>query len=127
MDDIVLIFQRKKIIDFVSDIVSMYLAELGKEGKLIELQLKEGMNFVNREISLMMKDYEECLNFDAILEDLEKLQYDDVLDKEVLFKIFLNRKKNDEQLVPKGYRTLRNIPILSEDNILQIVTDDILF
>lgn len=123
MDDIVLIFQRKKIIDFVSDIVSMYLAELGKEGKLIDLQLKEGMNFINREINLMVKDYGEYLDFDVILEDLEKLQYDDVLDKEILFKIFLNRKKNDEQLVPKGYRTLRNIPILSEENISQIVAE----
>lgn len=122
LEDIVLLFQRKKIIDFVADILSMFLAELGKEGKLIQLQLKESVNFSDRETNLMIKDYEDYFDFSKILSELDELQYDDVLDKENLFKIFLNNKKNENSLIPKGFRILRNIPVLSIEDIDLIVS-----
>ncbi|MBU0930155.1 MAG: DNA integrity scanning diadenylate cyclase DisA [Nanoarchaeota archaeon] len=123
IEDIIMIFQRKKIIEFVAEILSTYLLELGKEGRLVELQLKEGMHFINSEISLMIKDYSEYFDFDSILKELEKLEYDETLEKENLFKIFMKFRKNDAPVVPRGYRILKNIPILSNDNIDLIVSE----
>lgn len=123
LEDIVSIFQRRKIVDLVSEILIMYLAELGKEGKLIELQLKESMNFINRETDLMIRDYSNYFDFDAILYELEKLQYDEVINKENVFSIFLSHRKKESELIPRGYRILRNIPILNEDNINIIVSE----
>ena len=71
----------------------------------------------------MIQDYNEYFNFDAIQKDLEKLQYDEVIEKENLFKIFLSKRKNEEPLIPKGSRILKNIPILSEENISQLVSE----
>ncbi|MDD5651043.1 MAG: DNA integrity scanning diadenylate cyclase DisA [Candidatus Nanoarchaeia archaeon] len=123
LEDLVLIFQRKKIIDLVAEILSVFLAELGKEGKLIELQLKETMNFVNKETDLMVKDYSNHFKFENILEELERLQYDDVINQETIYTIFLNNRKKEMPLVPRGFRILRNIPLLTEENINLVVSE----
>jgi len=121
LEDVSLIFQRKNIINSIAKMLSLYLSELGKEGELIDLQLKEIIHSINREIDLIIKDYEQYFNFDLILKEIENLDYEAVLNKENLFKIFLSHRKKEDALVPKGYRILRNIPILNEENINALI------
>ena len=122
LDDIVSLFQRKKILDYISEILSIYLTELGKEGDLIELQLKEITNFINKEIDLIALDYKDYFDFNLINKELESLNYDEIIDKENLFRIFLSYKIKEDNLTPKGYRILKNIPILTDENIISLTS-----
>ncbi len=123
LDDLLVIFQRKNIIDNIAKTLSIYLSELGKEGEFIDVQLKEITSSVEREIELIIKDYSEHFNFEGIIRELNTLDYESLLEKERLFKIFSNYKKKEGALVPKGYRILRNIPILTEENIMALINE----
>ncbi len=122
LEDLIYIFQRKKIMDSVVNILSIYTTELGEESDLIDLQLREIINYMSREIEYITNDYKNYFNFDKIENDLNLLKYDELLKEDNLFKIFLANKKSDHPLIPKGYRILRNIPILTEDNINALVS-----
>ncbi|MDD5133359.1 MAG: DNA integrity scanning diadenylate cyclase DisA [Candidatus Nanoarchaeia archaeon] len=117
LEDLASIFQREKIMDSVADIISVYLSELGDEGELTELQLKEIITYVHAELAAIMADYHDYFNFDKIIEELKDLKRDEIVVKENIFKIFLDNRKKEDTLIPKGYRILKNIPILTEENI----------
>ncbi|MEM1535461.1 MAG: DNA integrity scanning diadenylate cyclase DisA [Candidatus Pacearchaeota archaeon] len=121
LEDIALIFQRKKIIDTIIKTINTYLAELGTEGQLIEMQLKEIVGFIEREIELIIKDYSDYFNFDSIQKAIDELSYDEILNKETFFVLFLANKRREGPFIPKGYRVLKGISILTEDNINSLV------
>lgn len=118
--DLVKIFQRKKIIDYISDILSLYLTELGIEGRTIEFQFEEIKNFIDEEIEAIKKDYHNQINFKAIEEQINKASYTDIISQEFLIKIFEANKITDN-LIPLGYRLLKKIYILNENEREEIV------
>ncbi|MEM4337068.1 MAG: hypothetical protein QXG86_03620, partial [Candidatus Woesearchaeota archaeon] len=123
IDDLILIFQRKKIIDLISDRSLVYLAELGQEGEIVEVQFAEITNFVNEEISLIKKDYEDYFDFDSIEESLSKMRYDEILNKKNILNVFSKKMKKRGEIIPKGYRILRNVTILSDEDINLIISN----
>ena len=123
LEDIMLLFQRKKIIDLIAETLSVYLAELGKEGEIVGLQFAEIINFVSTEIELVKKDYAEHFDFEAIEMELLMMRYDEILNKKNVLRVFTKKMKNESMLVPKGHRILRNIPILSDEDIAQLTSN----
>lgn len=123
IDDLILIFQRKKIIDLISDRSLVYLAELGQEGEIVEVQFAEITNFVNEEISLIKKDYEDYFDFGSIEESLSKMRYDEILNKKNILNVFSKKMKKRGEIIPKGYRILRNVTILSDEDINLIISN----
>lgn len=120
--DLILIFQRKRIIEEIRKSLDYYICELGKEARLFEIQLKEIMEYINSQINYIAKDYSEYFNFKDIIEKISKLSYSKVLNAATLFKIFKSKKINEtENLIPKGYRLLKNIHSLTEEDINNIV------
>jgi len=120
--DIAEIFQRKKIIDYISSILELYIAELGTEAKIMEFQFEEIKNFVDREIEYIKIDYKDKINFEKIEEELEKLEYHQLINKEEIYKIFENYKKPDT-LVPLGYRILSSLQVLNEEDIKNLINN----
>lgn len=118
--DIAKIFQRKKIIDYISDILLLYLAELGTEGRTIEFQFEEIKNFINEEIDAIKKDYHNQINFKAIEEQLAKADYSEIISPQFLIKIFEVNKIADN-LTPLGYRLLKKVYILNENEREEII------
>ncbi len=118
--DIAEIFQRKKIIDYIASTLKIYLAELGSEGRVIDFQFKEIETFVEKEIEYIKMDYKDEINFEKIEGELEKIEYDRLLDKEEVYKIFENYKKTDI-LTPLGYRILSSIPVLEEEDVRNLI------
>jgi len=118
--DIAEIFQRKKIIDYISEILSFYLAELGNEGRIIEFQFEEIKNFIEKEIDAIKKDYEGQINFKVVEDALERMDYSQIISKQEVVKIFESNKLV-ESLMPKGYRLLKNIPLINEEEREEII------
>ncbi|MEM4318289.1 MAG: DNA integrity scanning diadenylate cyclase DisA [Candidatus Pacearchaeota archaeon] len=121
LEDIALIFQRKRIIDTIIKRILIHIAELGNEGELIEMQLKEISNFVEGEIELIMKDYQDFFDFGSILKAIDNFNHNEILNKNAFLNVFLSNKKSDGPFIPKGYRVLKSIPMLLDENIDSII------
>lgn len=100
---------KREILSFVN--------ELGDEGRLITMQLSELVANTEKEAILLLKDYVKDRKQDVteILQELTKLQTEELLDEQEIVKA-LGYGKNiniQEQAVsPRGYRILHRIPRL---------------
>jgi len=113
LSDVVLVVQRMEIIERIADIVRRYIVELGTEGTLVKMQLKELMKGVAEEEMLILKDYSKRdplltkVNFGEI--DLENL-----IDPTSLLKV-LNYTKIEDSISTKGVRILNKVSLAPEN------------
>ncbi len=113
--DVCLVLQRAEIIKRVADIIKGYLIELGKEGNIFNMRLKELLGMVSKEENLILRDYfvSNPLKF---LEVLEKLDFEFLLDPMNISKIIFG-EEHDRNISPKGIR------ILSKTNLIDRYVD----
>jgi diadenylate cyclase len=102
--------QKFEIIKRISEIVKRYLIELGKEGAIVSLRLKDLTKGLDKEEELLLKDYfgQNYLYAEKIL---EKMDFDFLLDPLNISRMIFE-ELHDKQVSPKGLR------ILSKTNIL---------
>jgi diadenylate cyclase len=108
--DVCGVIQKFEIIKKISDIVKRYLIELGKEGAIVSLRLKDLTKGLDKEEELLLKDYfgQNYLYAENIL---AKMDFDFLLDPLNISRMIFE-ELHDKQVSPKGLR------ILSKTNIL---------
>lgn len=109
--DICKILQRIEMIKKIESIINEYLVELGKDGAILKMRMREIMRGIEKEDDLIMKDYIpyplktkqffESLNFEEIL-NLENIS------------IALFHQPLDKETIPKGYRLLDKTSLAKE-------------
>jgi len=109
--DVCGVIQRFEIIKRISEIVKRYLIELGKEGAIVSMSLKDLTNGLDREEELLLKDYFGA-NYSYAEKVLEKMDFDFLLEPFNISRM-LFEELHDKQISPKGLR------ILSKTNILE--------
>ncbi|QKS69674.1 DNA integrity scanning protein DisA [Paenalkalicoccus suaedae] len=92
-----------------------YINELGDEGRLISMQLAELVMNTEKEAYLLIQDYmkKDDQSPDDILKKLKKLSNDELLDDQVIVKLFGYTKivnLAEHPIAPRGYRILNKIP-----------------
>jgi len=94
------------------------MIELGNEGAILKTRFKEVTSGVEKETNLTIKDYTKLnLKNSKIL--LESLSYDEILDKENIFKVLgYTEQKKAGQI--KGWRILSKT-LLHEEEIAKII------
>ena len=98
------VIQKGRIIQKVADEMKRYILEAGVEGALLKTRLKEITTGVERETTLVIKDYTR-LDVKRSKELLEDLSYDDILDAESILSVLAYESaKQAEQI--KGWRIL---------------------
>jgi diadenylate cyclase len=107
--DLCLILQKIEIIKKISKIVKRYLVELGKEGKVVEVRLKELLGDLESEESLILKDYFRE-NYLENLSVLNKMGFDELLDYFNISKSFFE-ELHDDFIHPRGLRILSKLDI----------------
>ena len=114
INDVSSVLQRLEIIKRISSIVKRYLAELGKEGMIVSMSLKEAVKNLDKEEKLIMKDY---FGSKAIFSSkvLEKMDFDFLLEMTNISRM-LFEELHDKSISPKGHR------ILSKTNLLEKYT-----
>jgi diadenylate cyclase len=105
------VIQRFEIIKRISEIVKRYLIELGREGAIVSMSLKDLTNGLEREEELLLKDYFGA-NSSYAEKVLEKMDFDFLLEPFNISRM-LFEELHDKQISPKGLR------ILSKTNILE--------
>lgn len=119
--DAVTILQRGELVARISEEIEQYLTELGTDGRLIRLQLRELMAGVEDERRLVVRDYfteDMTWDLERALETLSSLEIDDLLDaEEVVEALHLsdNAYDLDASIEPRGYRMLGRIPRLPNE------------
>ncbi|MFH1787318.1 MAG: DNA integrity scanning diadenylate cyclase DisA [archaeon] len=136
ISDICGILQRIEIINRISDTVKRYLVELGKEGFIISMRLKELTRNLNQERRMILEDY-----FDSRLSKvdliLSNMNFDVMLDTTNLLKELFG-EIHDKSISPSGLRILRKINLNGEnleilinnfeslDNIFSVKKEDLI-
>ena len=112
VNDVCNVIQRLEIIKRISGIVKRYLIELGKEGIIISMRLKELIGNLSKEEEIILKDYFDSRYIEAI-EMLEKTNFDLLLESGNLSR-FLFEELYDKHrpVIPRGFRLLGRTKLL---------------
>lgn len=128
--EVTTILQRFEMIFRIKQEVRNYVAELGVEGRLINLQLEELLQGLKDEKMNFIKDYYNIekgeLDVNQINQELDKLTDEELLEHEKLSFILGYGKTYstlDNKVSPKGYRILGKITRLNKRDIEKIITE----
>lgn len=112
IDDVSEILQRLETINRISNIVKRYLIELGKEGMIVSMRLKELTSTLDKKQILILKDYfkGEAANMKTIL---GRMTFDFLLEKDNISKVLFD-EVHDKPISSMGLRILRETNALEQ-------------
>ncbi len=125
--DVVSLLQRAELVARISEEIERYLVELGSDGRLVRLQLRELMAGVEDERRLVVWDYLQAdvsWDLEQAIDTLSGTDVDDLLDaEEVAHALHLAGQTDDldSSIQPRGFRMLNRIPHLQEGVAERIV------
>ena len=121
---------RSEMVIRMEEEVQKNIIELGTEGKLIEIQLRQLLNGVETEERKIIQDYivnskKTKTGIDKTVEAIRKLSKEEVLAGEKVAKLLgykVEQNILDESVIPRGYRILSKIPKMP-NNIIENIID----
>jgi diadenylate cyclase len=120
INDVVTTVQRAEISSRIEDIIRRYILELGIEGSLVKIQLKEMRKGIDTEEILMLKDYSLKDPFITKLA-LSELTLDQLIEPANIMAL-IGYQKQDDAAMSRGYRLL-NKTSLSKADIENIIKE----
>jgi diadenylate cyclase len=127
LQDVVNVLQRAEMMQRIADEIQVYLAELGVEGRLIELQMEELMAGVEREKRSVIRDYmveERGKSVEAVERSLARLENEELLQLTNVAQALGYSGAHDEldrPLASRGYRILERVPRLPTSVVEKLV------
>ncbi len=113
MSDVSNILQSLETIRRISESVKRYLVELGKEGNIVSMRLKELTRNLNMERELILKDYLGS-KYEKSNEMLGNMSFDFLLETSNISRMLFS-ELHDKEISPKGYRILGKTSLLDKD------------
>ena len=110
INDVCMVLQRIEIIKRISEVVKRYLIELGREGVILKMRLKELFGNIEKEEMLILKDYfgTESSNSLSILESMD---FDFLLEPMNISRMLFD-ELHDRSVSPRGIRILQKTNML---------------
>lgn len=127
LQDVVSVLQRAEMMQRIADEIRVYLAELGTEGRLIELQVEELMSGLEREKKNVIRDFrveERGKSVEAVERSLALLSDEELLQLTNVAQTLGFSGAHDEldrPLSSRGYRILERIPRLPASVVEKLV------
>ena len=126
--DVTKVMERSEMVMRMADEVRFQVSELGKDGRLLSLQLGEVMAGIPRQRMMLIQDYvvsREGRSPDDVIADLEALTADELMDDSTVTKT-LGYSRTPELankvVRPRGYRILSMLPRLPMPVIENIIS-----
>jgi len=107
------VIQKGKLIQRISTDLRKYSVELGKEGTLLRIRLKEIMIGVERETDIIIRDYAK-LDLDQTKLVLNALSYDEILDENIVCQILGYDNPNANDII-QGWHILTKTSLSESD------------
>ncbi|HWH32579.1 MAG TPA: DNA integrity scanning diadenylate cyclase DisA [Egibacteraceae bacterium] len=125
--DVVSVLQRAEMVRRIAEEIDAYIAELGTDGRLLQLQLDELLAGIEGERMLIVRDYmpDRRRKVESVLGDLHAIPQQDLLElARVADAVGLGtgEGKLDEPISPRGYRLLSRIPRLPDRMVDRLVS-----
>ncbi len=113
ISDVCKVLQRIEMIRRISEVVKKHLIELGKEGNIVSMRLKELTRNLNKEREMIFEDYFKSKYFrmDTILRNVG---FDSLVEISNLL-IILFEELHDKSISPKGIRILSKTNLPEKD------------
>ena len=127
LQNVLLAIQRAEMVMRIVEEIQSQIYELGDDGRLVKMQLEELIGGLEKEESLIIKDYmvRKKTEPDDILDELKELEYEEILKESSIAKLlgYEYFDNYDEVAVyPKGYRILSKVPRMPT-NIVENLVD----
>ena len=127
LQNVVLVIQRAEMVMRIVEEIQRQIYELGNDGRLVKMQLEELIGGLEKEESLIIKDYliKKRKTPEKILDELKDLEYEEILKESSIAKLlgYEYFDNYDEVAVyPKGYRILSKVPRMP-NNIVENLVD----
>ena len=125
--DVIRVMERNEMVVRIADEVRFQVSELGKDGRLVSLQLNELMVGVEKLQKHLAKDYfipRDDRGPDAVVRDLRNLSADELTDDATVARVLGYRSSAElmNKLVrPRGYRVLSMIPGIPSNVVDKVV------
>ncbi len=123
--DVLLVTQRLEMVRRMSAEIDEYVVELGVDGRLLDLQLREVVSGVGTDQILLLRDY--LLDADAyqntitVLDQAEDTALVDVLQLGQIMDLAGDLEGLDQPLSPRGYRLLGRVPRLPDAVVERLI------
>jgi diadenylate cyclase len=128
--DVIAVVQRAEMLRRLSEEITTLAIELGGEGRLVHLQLDELLEGVERELSLLLRDYGTGAQWaDGGRKALGPLTTEELVDAEEVASALRLRDSDgrirpmQSVVHPRGYRLLSRIPRLNDSVIEHVVAE----
>lgn len=124
--DVLVVLQRAGMVKRIADEIEAYVAELGVDGRLLQLQLDELMAGVERDRRLLVRDYipDRRRKLDKAMRELDALAPEELLELRRVGEALgyaIDTSGIDEPVAPRGYRMLSRVPRLPESIVDKLV------
>ncbi len=118
VSDVCSVLQRIEILMRTAKTIERYLIELGREGIIIKMRLRELLKNVEKEKKFILRDY--CAKENA----LNEFSFDDLLDADNIAHLLFS-KSAEEKIFAKGYRILNKMSLEKNeiDNLIKKIGD----
>ena len=120
MSDVCSVLQTLEMVRRISEIVKRYLIELGKEGTIVSMRLKELTKNLNREREKIFIDYFGP-KYSEMDELLESINFDFLLETSNILRVLFG-ELHDQPISPRGLRIMGKTNILEKD--IGIISDE---
>ena len=128
LDNVITAIQRAEMVREIEGEIRRQIYELGEDGRLISMQLEELIGGLEKEETLIVKDYlipgKKKLIAEKVMETLLNLQYEEFMKPQIIAKLlgYENFENYDEVAVyPKGYRILNKVPRMPSNIVENLV------
>lgn len=112
LSDVVMPLQRIEIMKRIVEITKRYITELGIEGNLVKLLMKEMIKDLDMERTLLIRDY--SMNWEFTRTSLTTLNLDELIETDNIIRALLYSSPSDN-VMPKGYRLLSRTSLKQEN------------
>jgi diadenylate cyclase len=125
--DVIKVMERNEMVVRIASEVRFQVSELGKDGRLVSLQLNELMAGVEKLQRLLVKDYfmpRDDRRSEHVIQDLGNLSGDELMDDLVIVRVMGYRSSAElmNKLVrARGYRMLSMIPQVPSNVVDKVV------
>ena len=115
LENVLSVLQRAEMVMQIVDEIEKQIAELGDDGRLVDMQLEQLIGGIEKEEELIIKDYllVEDKTPKEIMEEIANLSYEDLLKEQNIAKILgydIFSDFDEAYVYTRGYRILNKIP-----------------
>ena len=126
LENVISVIQRAEMVMQIVNEIERQIAELGNDGRLVDMQLEQLVTGLEQEEEQIVKDYtvNEGKSIDEIIKEITELSYEELLKDQNLARILgydIFSDFDEVGVYPRGYRILNKIPRMPNNIIENLV------